>query len=153
MTDRASAEGHREAIWGPEAYHPGYGKGVCAVDGEPWPCRASAEGLRAALEQWGHLRGVSIDGTDVAYLVAALRDHSDSGDIAQRLDEAHARGFREGYRTAAARATPDRADHPLVVKDGIGYCQTCGARGEVATPDRADPYNTIDPVDGGRNDR
>lgn len=32
---------HSEAVWGPDAFHPGYGKGVCAVDGEPWPCRDS----------------------------------------------------------------------------------------------------------------
>ena len=29
---------HHEAVWGPDAFHPGYGKGICALDGEAWPC-------------------------------------------------------------------------------------------------------------------
>lgn len=39
---------HREAIWDERGYHPGYGKGVCEYDGEPWPCKHRRAAARPA---------------------------------------------------------------------------------------------------------
>lgn len=74
--------------------------------------------------------------------IAHVRGHLFSDEMLATPDRADpCTCTHDGYCSCSYlnAATPDRADpHPLTVKDGIGYCETCGARGEVATPDRAD---------------
>jgi len=65
--DAAGPRKHREGVWGPS----GYGKGVCEVDGEPWPCKAAAGPRDEGLREWldSPLRDY-LDERDRAYLAA-----------------------------------------------------------------------------------